>query len=269
MVKETKPRRRKSVGRRVGCLLLALGIYILPVFAGCDVSLGHEGNGNGSNTDPETPPVETPQWPDQRSVLETMTGVWYSRFGETRTDGYRIGKWKDRHELLPQAKQDLFPGFDIDAPRFRNYNGMPYNAANDFSQGLDEEYFVFYDDTVNGETDDGWGDFRMRYVGIVKAVNIFNGSAGAVIIRYLDKCTPNWDNDFTGTPPMSFFGIYYRILNQDSIRIANAVVLANLGTGKKYYTETATLEEAIAQNTAENDEKFISWGVVLPQEREK
>jgi hypothetical protein len=227
----------------------------------------------------ETTSTESPG--EIQSILETMSGVWYSHYGNLRTDGYRIGKWKDRHTLLPQTKRDLFPGFDIDAPRFRNYSGLVYNAANDYPEGIDDAYFVFYDDTVYesapGVANGGWGDTRYRFIGIVKAVNTFtaadgSSSTGAVIIQYLDTCYPNWDADFEGTPPMSYFGVYYRIINQDSIQMANAVELANLpgaaGPGHKYYTETATLEAAIAKNTAENEGEFISWGVVVPQDRE-
>jgi hypothetical protein len=253
-------------------------VCLAVVFAGCELGTG-PGDGKKDIPSIDVPNVpEVPDVPNARSVLEMMAGVWYSHSGGVRTDGYRIGKWKDRHELLPQAKRDLFPGFDIDAPGFRNYNGVAYNAANDFSEGLDEEYFVFFDDTVFGQSDDGSGgnggwsdDIRYRYIGIVKAVNIFNaadGSAGAVIIHYLNDCYPTWDSDFLKPPPKSFFGIYYRILGRDSIQLANAVELANIDTGK-YYTETATLREAIDKNTAENEKAFISWGVVLPQDREQ
>jgi hypothetical protein len=47
------------------------------------------------------------------------------------------------------------------------------------------------------------------------------------------------------------------------------VDLAALYRGKKYYTETATLDEAVEKNTVENEAEFISWGVVIPQDREK
>jgi hypothetical protein len=255
------------------------------VWGGCELETGGtrdspvvEVPGSGEE-DPSGEDPEDPELPDARSVLETMAGVWYSHSGGLRTDGYRIGKWKDRHELMPRAKQDLFPGFDIDAPQFRNYSGTAYNAANDFPEGLEEEYFVFSDDTVFGQSDDGSGgnggwndDIRYRYIGIVKAVNIFdapNGSAGAVIIHYLNHCYPTWDSDFERPPPKSFFGIYYRILNRDSIQMANAVDLENLNAGKKYYTETATLQEAVAKNSAENERGFIAWTVVLPQDREQ
>lgn len=270
-MQKTKFRDRKGAGGSFGCFLVSLALCLLPLFAGCDLG-GVPGDG-GQEDD-----GQASGYSDKRSVLETMTGVWYSHYGDLRTDGYRIGKWKDRHELLPQAKRDLFPGFDIDAPRFRNYNGMAYDAANDFPNGLGEEYFVFYDDTVFGQADDGsggnggWEGTRYRYIGIVKEVNIFaapgGGGSGAVIIHYLDNCCPTWDSDFTGVPPRSFFGVYYRILNRDAITLANAVILENLNTGKKYYTETATLQEAIDRNTAENESKFVA-GVALQQDREK
>ncbi|MDR2517655.1 MAG: hypothetical protein LBC88_09790, partial [Spirochaetaceae bacterium] len=65
-----------------------------------------------------------------------------------------------------------------------------------------------------------------------------------------------------------FFGVYYRMLDADTVQMANAVDLAALYAGEKYYTEQATLHEAIALNTVENEAEFISWGIVIPQERE-
>jgi hypothetical protein len=50
--------------------------------------------------------------------------------------------------------------------------------------------------------------------------------------------------------------------------MANAIVLENLSAGQKYYTETATLAEAVIKNNADNDGEFIAWGVVIPQDRE-
>jgi hypothetical protein len=104
----------------------------------------------------------------------------------------------------------------------------------------------------------------------VRAVNSFNDHAdtGAVIIEYLEGCYPGWSQEVLVTP-LPFFGIYYRAGNPDSIQLANAVVLDALSVGKAYHTETATLQEAIDKNNAENDSKFISWGVVMPQIRTK
>jgi hypothetical protein len=51
--------------------------------------------------------------------------------------------------------------------------------------------------------------------------------------------------------------------------MANAVNLAAMYKGESYYTETEHLLEAVAKNTAENEAEFVSWGVVIPQGREK
>jgi hypothetical protein len=261
-------RRMKQAERKAGLAVLALAL-LLPLLQGCVL----EGGEPGGFSEGESAAAIA-------AVVDSWSGVWYSRHGGSKLDGYRAGKWKDRHALIPPEKAALFSGFDLDAPRFLNYSGLAYDAANDFPAGgdypggLDDAYFIFYDDTVyelqpgdggNG----GWGDTQYRYFGIVKAVNAFSDRAGAVIIHYLEGCFPNWDEDFIGPPPHCYFGLYYRIIDSDTIQMANAVVLANLSSGEKYYTETATLAEAIAKNTAENEGKFISWGVAVAQKREK
>jgi hypothetical protein len=132
-----------------------------------------------------------------------------------------------------------------------------------------------YDTTVYGQSDDGVGgngNWGFGYLGIVRAVNVFNDdpNRGVIIIEYLKGCAPEWLDRWPessgGKRP--FFGIYYRVLDNDTVQMANAVDLAALYAGEKYYTETATLEEAIAFNSVENEAEFISWGVVIPQDRE-
>jgi hypothetical protein len=268
-------RKEEKVEKRIGLLLLLLALF-LPLFPGCDSALGDPDKGSSGDNDPAT-------LTDGAAIaraIDSWSGVWYSRFGGRKLDGYRIGKWKDRHALLPQEKvEQLFPGLDLDAPRFVNYSGASYDAANDFPPGsdypagLDDAYFIFYDDTVYEQSSDdggngGWGDTHYRYLGIVKALNTFSGSAGAVIIQYLGGCFPNWDEDFIGPPPYCYFGLYYRINDSDTIQMANAVDLDSLYNGKKYYTETATLDAAIATSNPENERKFISWNVVIAQKRE-
>jgi hypothetical protein len=196
-------------------------------------------------------------------LLDFLSGVWYSHYaGIGRLDGYRIGKWKEFAGLVEErGKIALFP----DAV-------PPYAAYTGNSVPNDDDYFVLYDDTVYGQTDDGspgqrsWG---FAYIGIVRAVNIFNGDTnrGAIIIEYLKGCAPQWDSDIrNGQRP--FFGIYYRVHDSDTVQMANAVDLEALYAGEKYYTETATLEEAISRNTVENEAEFISWGAVISQNRE-
>jgi hypothetical protein len=194
-------------------------------------------------------------------IIEPWRGVWYSYSGGLRSDGYRIGRWSEIASVMG-SKLDLFPDFDPGNPRLH-----------DGYELTDQDYFFFYDDTVYGEDENGEGGnggwrVAYRYIGIVRAVNAFteDGSVGAVIIEYLEGCYPGWSQETLMTP-LPFFGIYYRAGNPDSIRLANAVVLADIPTGI-YHTETATLEEAVEKNNAENDSKFISWGVVMPQRRE-
>jgi hypothetical protein len=201
--------------------------------------------------------------------MDFLSGVWYSHYaGIGRLDGYRIGKWKDFKRLVVESgKIALFPAFDPSNPE-TCAAGKPPD---------DGDYFVFYDDTVYGEQEDGaggnggWGEGMVfRFMGIVRAVNIFNGNPdrGAVIIEYLKGCAPAWDDDIKdGRRP--FFGIYYRALKPDIVQLANAVNLAALYNGEKYYTETASLDEAVLLNTVENEAEFIAWGVVIPQDREK
>jgi hypothetical protein len=194
--------------------------------------------------------------------MSVMSGVWYSHYaGIGRLDGYRIGKWGDFDDLVENAgKTALFPG--LTAP-YQTCTGAAFT---------NNDCFVLFDDTVYGQTDDssppqaGW---NFAYCGVVRAVNVFNGNPnrGAVIIEYLEGCAPQWDDDIKdGQRP--FFGVYYRVLKPGVVQMANAVDLAAMYNGKKYYTETATLQGAVDSNSVENEAEFISWGVVIPQDRE-
>jgi hypothetical protein len=196
------------------------------------------------------------------SIMGPKIGVWYSHYGKKRLDGYTIGRWKNIKTVLGK-KLDRFEGFDPDEPVLHDkYEPQP------------DDYYVFYDDTVYGQGEDGSGSgnggWNFGYMGIVRAVNIFNGKegAGAIIIEYLEGCYPQWSKTVVNTP-LPFFGVYFRVLEPDVIQMANAIVLENLYAGKPYHTETRTLNEAIAKNNAENDGEFISWGVVIPQDRER
>jgi hypothetical protein len=203
---------------------------------------------------------------DFDKIMFSMSGVWYSHYaGIGRLDGYRIGKWGDFKELVEDSgKTALFPNL-VTTP-YAAYTGTAFD---------DDDYFVFYDDTVYGQSDagtggnGGWDGLITRYIGIIRAVNLFYGDKkrGANIIEYHEGGAPQWDDNIkNGQKP--FFGIFYRELSTDIVQMANAVDLAAKYAGKKYYTETATLDEAIAKNIVENEAEFISWGVVIPQDRE-
>lgn len=162
-----------------------------------------------------------------------FSGVWYSRYGDRKTDGYTFGRVED----LPLSGADLSVS--------SGYNVKP------------SDYYVYYDDLSQGV----WG---FGYMGIVRRTNIFNAGSGAIIIEYCDGRYPWW-TDLSATP---FFGIYYRIIDNNTIQMANPVDLAALSQNRPYAVETATLSEAVAKFTVANSAEFISWGVVLPQERE-
>jgi hypothetical protein len=249
--------------------VVAIAVVILVMAAGCEMYTNYGKLGGADKT--VAADIET--------IMEPKVGVWYSHYGKKRLDGYTIGKWKDVQALLGEEKialvGRLFPEFDFEEPRFKPVQGAEEEEGADGDAPVvdGEDYFVFYDDTVYGEGEDGSGEgeggWGFGYMGIVRTVNTFQDSEnGAIIIEYFDGCYPQWSDTIIETP-LPFFGIFYRVLEPDVIQMANAVVLENLFAGLPYHTETATLEEAIEKNCADNDGEFISWGVVIPQDREE
>jgi hypothetical protein len=202
-----------------------------------------------------------------------LSGVWYSHYaGIGRLDGYRIRKWSDLTAADKAKVLSLFPEISIANPKTYSTKKVPQTS----------DYILLYDDTVYGQQDDDNnstdGNWGFAYFGLVRAINIFNGdkNRGTIIIEYFEGCDPNWLWDpygyaYQGLKPgeKSFFGIYYRVLSPNIVQMANAVDLAAMYDGRPYYTEKATLGEAIAANSVENEAEFISWGVVIPQDRER
>ncbi|MDR0553338.1 MAG: hypothetical protein LBG76_00865 [Treponema sp.] len=241
--------------------LIAFGAFF---FAGCDYGVLGGADITGTYYPGDAEFVER---------LDFMSGVWYSHYaGIGRLDGYRIGKWEDFDAWGKDKARALFPRFD--AANVRSCKSQDTPAPGD--------YILLYDDTAYGMQDEtsvpqeSWG---FAYMGVARAVNIFNGDKkrGAIIIEYFEGCDPPWLWDSgrggyyqglrQGEKP--FFGIYYRVLQPDIVQMANAVDLAALYNGSPYYTEKETLEEAVEANGVENEAEFISWGVVIPQDREK
>jgi hypothetical protein len=247
---------------RGGTAVLAL-INVL-LFAACDTAYGKLGGADQTETyrsnraDKEALAVF-------ESIMSPMSGVWYSHYaGIGRLDGYRIGKWKD-FDAIVGTKIALFP----------NLERITYTEETGNDTPDPEDYFLLYDDTVYGQADDnapGHASWGFAYCGIVRAVNVFNyrDTNGAIIIEYLKGGAPLWLNRWpeSSNGKRPFFGIYYRVLDPDIVQMANAVDLAALYAGKNYYTEQSTLEEALDLNNVENEAEFISWGVVIPQDRE-
>ena len=204
--------------------------------------------------------------------LNFICGVWYSRYaGIGRLDGYRIRKWSELTAADKIKMQALFPAFNISSPKTYSTQDTPGN----------DDYILFYDDTVYGQQDDeseGQETWGFGYIGVVRAINIFNDNKdrGAIIIEYFEKADPEWLYDpdgyaWQGLAPgeKPFFGIYYRVLEPNVVQMANAVDLAALYAGKLYHVEKKTLMEAVDFNSVENEAELISWGVVIPQQREK
>jgi hypothetical protein len=204
--------------------------------------------------------------------LSFLSGVWYSHYaGIGRLDGYRIRRWSDITAKDKAKIKSLFPKVAIDNPK-------TYYEGDEPQFG---DYVLFYDDTVYGQQDDDTsatdGNWGFAYFGLVRAINIFNGdkNRGAIIIEYFEECDPNWLWDpkgyayqGLGRGEKPFFGIYYRVLAPNIVQMANAVDLEALYSGRHYYTEKETLDEAIEFNSVENEAELIAWGVVIPQDRE-
>ena len=198
--------------------------------------------------------------------MDFLCGTWYSHYaGIGRLDGYRIRKWSDFAAEDKAMAKVQFPNLNVDNPK-------TYSAG---EPSQNSYYVVLYDDTVYGQEDDGSGggeSWSFGFMGLVSAINIFNGDKdrGALVIEYFEGADPLWLSGqglTRGEKP--FFGIYYKVLDSDTVQMANAVNLAALYAGEAYYTEQGTLDEAVKTFNVENEAEFISWGVVTPQEREK
>jgi hypothetical protein len=263
---------RSVAPRRAGKHTIAIFVLLafVPLSSACELYFGKLG-GADQYASLEPGGAETPF----ERILAGMSGEWYSRYGAQRLDGYRIGKFsengKNFEQEMGEAKLKMFPT-----------NGDPFEPPYPLYQGGEAEaylpkaddYYIVYDDTVYGQNEEGeggnggWGDLVMRYAGIVRAVNVFNNdeNTGALIVQYFVGCAPTWSEDVRGGD-LPFFGMYYRVLGENKIQMANAVGLEDLYASKKYYTETATLKEAVEKNNTVNDSEFINWGIVWPQER--
>jgi hypothetical protein len=156
-------------------------------------------------------------------TLPLLPGVYLMK--DSKGGVIYVGKAKALKNRVPQY-------FNPAAPHLRdNYQIQP------------EDYYIFYDDTVYGQGKDGTGDgnggWGFDYMGIVRAVNIFNNNpdTGALIIEYLDGAYPEWLLAEVPDQSKPFFGIFYRVLNPDCVQMANAVDLTALFAGDQYHTE--------------------------------
>jgi hypothetical protein len=246
-------------------LLIALGIFATcSLFIGCDY--GQIGGADRTVTYESGDDIF-----DERMAF--LSGLWNSReIGTGLLDSYRIRKWSELTTADKTKASALFSApFNVNSPRTYRTKDAPQ----------DGDYVLLFDDTVYGENNadsgnnENWG---FCYIGMVKAVNIFNGDIrrGAIIIEYFEGADPAWLSDpdgyaYQGLQPgeKPFIGIYFNALSQNTIQLANPVDLVALNEGKPYYTEKGTLQGAVSFFNVENEAEFVSWGVVIPHSREK
>jgi hypothetical protein len=204
--------------------------------------------------------------------MNFLCGVWYSRDPENGLlDGYRIRKWSDLIATDKAKAQSLFPAMNIDNPKTYSGQTIPQN----------DDYVLLFDDTLYGQQEDNSSEvesFGFSYMGLVQAINIFNGdkNRGAIIIEYFEGADPLWLSDPEGFAYQGlergekpFFGIYYKALDPDTVQMANPLNLTAMYAGDIYYTEKATLAQAIGTFDVENEAEFINWGMTIPKERSK
>jgi hypothetical protein len=255
-----------------GTALALLLLCASAAFYSCEDIYGDVGGADITDTYRDSADIE--------ERIDLWQGMWYSRYGNRLMDGYTVGKWKEAASILGgKAKLFLRTGFDPLHPRFLDPAGNTRSAipADETSRGNpgtihDEDYFIFYDDSVyrqNMEITPGT-ERGYSWIGIIRAVNIFDHDPrrGAVIVEYLDGAYPERQPFETGPRALSFYGIFFRVLTEDTMQIANPIKLAERINGRPYHTETAGLEDAIALNNVENDVEFVDWGEILPQDRE-
>ena len=180
--------------------------------------------------------------------LGFLCGNWSSGY-----DGYRIRKWSEFTGADKTKAQTLFTGLDSDNPRTYVTQDTPGSG----------DYIFLCDD---------YG-YNYGYMGMVRAINIFNSNKnrGAIIIEYFEGADPLWLSETQDLAPgeKPFFGIYFRVLSQDVVQMANPVDQAAMLAGKFFYTEKESLQKAINAFNVENEAEFISWGIAFPQSREK
>jgi len=227
-------------------------LFILLLFSACDY-------GNLGNADK----TETFRPGDAVFVgrMNFFDGIWGSKF----SDGYHIRRWGDLDGGDPTIEKagKLLPDMKDENPFTWDTKKNPG----------DDDFVLLYD---GGEWDDEWAS--TSYMGIVHAVNIFNGDPGrgAIVVEYFEGADPRWlyaagfensQNLKPGEAP--FFGIHYRVIDGNWVQMANPVNLAALFAGKPYYVEQRKLEDALRVFSVENDAEWVDWGIVMPQERQR
>jgi hypothetical protein len=205
--------------------------------------------------------------------LDFLSGLWNSNDPEIGLlDSYRIRKWGDLTDKDKVKARALFSGLNIDEP------GNPKTwSTKDTPQ--DSDYILLFDDTVYGQGDADSGNnvnWGFCFMGVVRAVNIFNNdkNRGAIIIEYFEGADPAWLSDPDGYAPQGlnpgekpFYGIFFKVLNQNTVQMSNPIDQVAMNKGEPYHTEQKTLQKAVGFFDVENEAEFVIWGVVIPHNR--
>jgi hypothetical protein len=241
------------------------GIWLLAAclcFWGCDLGYGKVGDADGY-TGLDTGGNNTGGDNTLGEFLKFFVGEWYSNhpYSDYQTDGYKIGKVKDLKDDYP-SNNGYPSGFPRAIPADGDYS---YKLRSNYAIDPETDHYVLY--LAKDKQEPGNKDVP-AFMGIVRRVHIFDKAeesreAGAIIIEFLVGCYEDgsrFDYDVSDRP---FLGIFYRIIDDNTVQLANTWDFVNWEP-----TNTATLEEAIEKYIPKNDGDFVDWGIVLPQERE-
>jgi hypothetical protein len=104
----------------------------------------------------------------------------------------------------------------------------------------------------------GGGSSVYDYAGAIAFVSNYDSGSGVIIIEYDPAKKPGYSRYNNG----NFGAVYYRNLQDDSVRLANAINLSDMSA-----PDTATLDEAVKKFTPMMMGVYINWGNVQPQKR--
>jgi hypothetical protein len=179
-------------------------------------------------------------------------GLWLSY------DGYHIHKWSDFDADHWDRAKDIFSTMTTNKNDLKTYSTQQKPGNND--------YIIMYDDDAM----DMGGPYGMGYMGIVRAVNVSttSNSEGAFIIEYFEGTEPAWllagYSGYVSSQELQpgekpFFGFYFQLDDEDTCHFGNTTD-GEYGS-VPWYSETATLGEAINKITIANQSLYLGGAI--------
>ncbi|MDR1390001.1 MAG: hypothetical protein LBJ31_08500 [Treponema sp.] len=129
---------------------------------------------------------------------------------------------------------------------------LPYLLQGQWAYGSSEKYTITAT-TIEYTYEGGPPDYN--YKGDIKFVSNYSADSGVIIIEYIIKPGYLAYND------KDFFAIYYRNLNANWVKLANAINLSDFTA-----PDTETLNEAIQKFTRTQMGNYVNWNF-QPQTR--